>query len=533
MYQTQLQVDSSSVKQIVVVGGGTAGWITAGRIAAQHGCAGVGADANIQVTLVESPNVPNIGVGEGTWPTMRNTLSKLGITETDFIRACDASFKQGAKFAQWVRNDPNEFYYHPLVLPQGFTQANLAPYWLAAHKQAHEHAQNVPSFSEAVCYQEAICEQGLAPKTIRTPEFSAVANYAYHLNAGKFIDLLHQHCTEKLGVKYVSADVRDIKTAPNGDVLSVLTEQAGEISGDLFVDCTGFQSLLLGKTLGVPFKSCSDVLFIDNALAVQVPYEHPDAPIASHTISTGQTAGWIWDIGLQSRRGVGYVYSSRHSDEQQAMETLENYVGKQFADLSVKKIAINSGHREQFWKNNVVAVGLAAGFLEPLEASALVLVELSAEMIATQLPANRATMSIVAKRFNDTFLYRWERIIDFLKLHYLLTQRSDSQFWIDNVARETVPDSLHELLQWWRYHPPYDYDFTSNNEVFPSASYQYVLYGMGFHTDLAQIGTDLAQPQFAQEQFAKNQRDIAKLLKSLPSNRELLNKINQYGLQSI
>lgn len=540
---------SERLKRVVVVGGGTAGWLTAGRIAAHHNrlqenncsqkknCSQEsdfsqkeksqpGASA-VSVTLVESPNLPIIGVGEGTWPTMRNTLLKLGIRETDFIRECDASFKQGAKFAKWVTGADDDFYYHPLMLPQGFGKGNLAPYW-----QARQASLN-KSFSDAVCFQESVCEHGLAPKTIQTAEFSSVANYAYHLNAGKFAIMLQKHCTEKLGVNHVLADVTGVRSALNGDVAAVETEQAGVIEGDLFVDCTGFKSLLLGEHLQVPFVDCSDVLFIDNAIAVQVPYENEDDAIASHTISTGQAAGWIWDIGLQHRRGVGHVYSSRHTSDEQAIEALANYVGPQFTDLPMRKIPIKSGHRQQFWKNNVVAVGLSAGFLEPLEASALVLVELSAEMIAEQLPANRHVMDIVAKRFNQTFLYRWDRIIDFLKLHYILTKRTDNAFWTDNCDPATIPDSLQELMELWRYHPPYDHDFSSNNEVFPAASYQYVLYGMGFESDLTQIEHTLKMNDFAEEQFALNQRNIQQVLSRLPSHRDLLNKINQFGLQTI
>ena len=515
---------STAIKQVVVVGGGAAGWLTAGRIAAHHNSV---SGEGVQVSLVESPNVPIIGVGEGTWPTMRNTLLKLGISETDFIRECDASFKQGAKFAKWVTGAEDDFYYHPLMLPQGFGKGNIGPYW-----QTRKHNME-RSFSRSVCFQESVCEHGLAPKTIQTPEFGAVANYAYHLNAGKFTVMLQKHCTSKLGVKHILADVMGVQSAANGDVLAVETEQAGVVKGDLFVDCTGFKSLLLGEHLQVPFVDCNDVLFIDTAIAVQVPYQDEEQEIASHTISTGQSAGWIWDIGLQNRRGVGHVFSSNHISEEQAVQELADYIGPQFKDLPTRKIAIRSGHRQQFWKNNVVAVGLAAGFLEPLEASALVLVELSADMIAEQLPADRSVMDLVSKRFNQTFLYRWDRIIDFLKLHYILTKRTDNGFWRDNCDPASIPGSLQELMQLWRYHPPYDHDFTSNNEVFPAASYQYVLYGMGFESDLANIQHTLTMNDFADEQFSLNQRNIQQVLSRLPSNRELLNKINQFGLQKI
>ncbi len=185
------------------------------------------------------------------------------------------------------------------------------------------------------------------------------------------------------------ADVQSVNQAENGDVTSIATKQAGDIEGDLFVDCTGFNSLLLGKTLGVPFRDCSDVLFCNAALAVQIPYDTPASPMESQTVSVAQKAGWIWDIGLPTRRGIGYVYSTNHTTDDAAEREIRDYIGPAHDKLSIRKIPIRAGYRETFWKNNVVAVGLAAGFLEPLEASAIVLIELSAKLIAEQMPANR------------------------------------------------------------------------------------------------------------------------------------------------
>ncbi|MGS2722383.1 tryptophan halogenase family protein [Porticoccus sp. GXU_MW_L64] len=512
------------IKSVVVVGGGTAGWITAGRIAAEHRVAN--SDSQISVTLVESPTTKIIGVGEGTWPTMRATLSKMGISETDFIRQCNATFKQGAKFARWVNGDKEDFYYHPLMLPQGFSKIDLASYWHSDGQYGHE------SFSNAVCFQEQLCEQGLAPKMITTPEYGSIANYAYHLDAGKFATFLHDHCTKVLGVQHILADVTAVKSTPDGDIASLTTTEAGDIEGDLFVDCTGFRSLLLGEHYNIPFVDHSDVLFIDTALAVQVPYQSEDDDIACHTISTGQSAGWIWDIGLSNRRGIGHVYSSRYNSEDNARQELASYVGDGFDADAVRKIPIKSGHRELFWHRNCVAVGLSAGFLEPLEASAIVLVELSAAMIAEQLPARRSVMDIVARRFNDTFLYRWGRIIDFLKLHYILSQRTEP-FWVDNRREDTIPDSLKELMEVWKYQTPGDRDFTSNNEVFPAASYQYVLYGMGFKPDADYSRYRLDETENAADQFAKNREIIGKTTAALPRHRELISKIHQYGLQRI
>lgn len=514
------------VKRIVIVGGGTAGWLTAGVIAAEHLA---NSEQGLSVTLVESPDVSPIGVGEGTWPTMRGTLRKMGVSETEFFRECDASFKQGAKFAKWVTGAEDDAYYHPLVLPQGYEQINLAPFW-------QEQADKI-SFADAVSFQGHLCDQHLAPKQNTTPEYAHVANYAYHLDAGKFATFLTKHCTEKLGVKHILDHVTQINSHDNGDIRSISTKQSGELEADLFVDCTGFNSILLGKHYQIPFINKRHILFNDTALAVHVPYESEQSPIASHTISSGQSAGWIWDIGLPSRRGVGHVFSSDHTTAENAEIELRDYIKQSIGDkadnLTVRKIPIVPGHREVFWHKNCVAVGLSAGFLEPLEASALVLVELSAAMISEQMPATRSVMDIVAKRFNDKFLYRWDRIIDFLKLHYILTQRTDSQYWIDNCDPRTIPDDLTQLMELWRYHSPWHNDFTQIDEVFPSASYQYVLYGMGFRTESFATQRRSLDRQIAMENFRKNQQLTEKLMKGLPTNRALINKIRQFGLQRV
>src|SRR4051812_1247486 len=207
------------VKRIVIVGGGTAGWLTARVLAAKHRSRMLG---GFPVTLVESPTTPIIGVGEGTWPTLRSTLSRIGVSETEFIRRCDASFKQGARFARWTTGTADDYYYHPLMLPQSFGQVNLVPHWLAR--------DDGRSFCDAVCPQGRLCDDGLAPKTITTAEFDAVANYSYHLDAGKFAPFLQAHCRDKLGVRHVLADVRRVELTESGDIRSIHTEQAGEIA---------------------------------------------------------------------------------------------------------------------------------------------------------------------------------------------------------------------------------------------------------------------------------------------------------------
>lgn len=525
-----------NIHRVVILGGGSAGWLTAGVIAAEHAVGSSSSEQHdgFQLILVESPDISTIGVGEGTWPSMRSTLQKMGISETQFFRECSASFKQGTLFSNWLGRQgegAEDTYIHPFTVPQSYADTNLAPHWQLIRDQVN--------FADAVCPQSALAKGHQAPKKISTPEYAFQLNYGYHLDAGKFAELLRAHCVDKLGVTHIKANVEGINSAENGDIASIVTDNAGVIEGDLFIDCSGSRSLLLGEHYQVPICSKKQYLFNNTALAAQIPYGTPEDPIQSFTLSTAQSAGWIWDIGLPSRRGVGHVYSDAHNTEDHARQELLAYIeasaGKPAADQAmVRKIQFDPGHREKFWHKNCVAIGMSAGFIEPLEASALVLVELSAAMIAEQLPANRETMDLVAKRFNDKFLYRWDRIIDFLKLHYILSER-EGQYWQDHRDQASIPDHLAEQVALWRHQSPWHRDTAHVDELFPSASFQYVLYGMGFETQRSTTERRSEQQAYqrAGNLFQENAKRTQQLQASLPTNRELINKIYSYGLQKI
>ena len=518
------------ISRIVIVGGGSAGWLSAGVIAAEHRAA-AGTQQPFEVLLVESPDVPTIGVGEGTWPSMRATLERIGLSETDFIRASDASFKQGTFFRGWIAGG-TDTYSHPFSVPTGYAETNLAPHWLAL--------ADAPNFADAVTPQPALFADCLAPKQITTPEYAFVVNYGYHLDAGKFADLLRAHCTGQLGVTCVAANVLQVNAAANGDIRSLTTDRAGDIEGDLFIDCTGTRSLLLGQHFEVPFQSRQEYLFNDSALAAQVPYADDDQAIQSCTLSTAQTAGWIWDIGLPTRRGTGHVYSSAHiSDDEAAAQLLayiEEIAGERTAaGIVPRKIRFQPGYRREFWHRNCVAIGMSSGFVEPLEASALVMIELAAGMIAEQLPPTREVMDVVARRYNRKFERHWNQIMEFLKLHYVLTERSDTPYWRDNRAPSSIPEPLREQLLLWRYRSPWHQDAGAVDDLFPTASYQYVLYGMGFKT-MPKLTTSLRQARHdrqASELFRQNAARAAQLREALPGNRELLEKVRQFGFQKL
>lgn len=510
---------SKAVKKLVIVGGGTAGWLSAAIIAAHHRSH---TPDGLQVVLIESSDIPTIGVGEGTWPTMKNTLQQIGLKEAEVFAHCHAVFKQGGKFVNWVRaDDPavregsaeQEFYYHPFTVPMGYGRIDLAPY-----------VDDVSQFAIDSNFQHQICEAGLAPRTLAEGEYQGQCNYAYHLDAGAFADLLKQHCKTKLGVQQQIGTVERCELTADGQIKALhLTDGSMPIEADLFVDCTGFASLLLGKTLGVPFETVDHLLFNDSALAMQVPYDTPDAPIPCHTIATAQNAGWIWDIGLTHRRGVGHVYAAKYLSDDEAEFNLRRYIGKAADGIAARKISYTTGHRAKFWQHNCVAIGMSAGFVEPLEATAIMLVEISARFVAENLPADQATMPLVARRFNQQMLYRWQRILDFLKLHYMLTKRPEP-YWQAHLDPATIPQSLQDDLQLWRHRGPQIQDFNGALELFPAASYQYVLYGMGFKPDFsAQAYLHQQQAQAAQI-IRRNQQLTTQLLQTLPSHREYIHR---------
>ena len=455
------------IQNVIIVGGGTAGWLSACLLAAKQ--------PDLAITLIEAPDIPTIGVGEGTWPTMRETLATIGIAESEFLRECDASFKQGSRFDGWVDGSPADSYLHPFTPPPVGNMQGLLDGWKA----------DCPDqcFAAAMSAQHAICARDLAPRQRAMPDYAGALNYGYHLDAGKFARLLAKHATQRLGVTHVLDEVVSIEPEADGGIAALSLKGGTLLAGDFFIDCSGQAAILIGGHCKAEWINRSDVSFNDSALAVQVPVA-PDSQVASQTIATAHRAGWIWDIALPNRRGVGCVYSARFLSDDAANEILAGYLKKSVPDcdpekLTPRKLTFRTGHRTQFWRGNCLAIGLSAGFIEPLEASAIVLIELSLRALTENFPASRDTLQIHAARFNDLFRYRWDRIVDFLKLHYVLSRREEP-YWAAQRRPETIPVRLAEQITLWHEQPPSTWDFPQIDEIFSAASQQYVLYGMGF-----------------------------------------------------
>lgn len=502
-------------RNILIAGGGTAGWLTACYLAKV--LRGDPATSP-RITLIESPEIGTIGVGEGTFPTIRITLQTLGIPEDEFLREATATFKQGAKFVDWTHapdDDRHSHYLHPFDAPFFTDGAGLLPYWLLQNKATRK------PFADAVTTQYAIAMAGRAPKRRSDAPYESLVNYAYHFDAAKFAGLLRRYAI-RYGVAHLQGKITGVDLAGDGAIAQLQTDAHGPLDADLYIDCTGFRAELIGKALKSPFRSVRHQLLTDRAIACQVPYERPDSPIPSFTISTAHAAGWTWDIGLHERRGIGYVFSSAHASDDEAMATLKAYVGPKGEAYSTRAIGFDTGFRPTQWVKNCVAVGLSSGFFEPLEATNILMTEVSAAMLVDFFP-HSGPIDANAAIYNRLMTQRNERIIDFLKLHYCLTKRSEP-FWRANADEASIPESLTELLSMWRHRPPSRFDISEDVDVFAPCNYQYVLYGMGFDTDYEAARGSFAPRQAAADVvFSRVETFGRRSVELLENNRDLLN----------
>lgn len=483
------------MKSIVIVGGGSSGWTAAAYL--NGALNNQGKEHKVSITLVESPDIPRISVGEATVLTIRHTLAVIGINEMDFLKATDGSFKQAIKYANWVKND-NTHYYHPFNRFSPKPIDHLAQQWLASDRSI--------SFVDSCSAQAKICELGLAPKPINNDVISGEQfSSAFHMNAQKFADFLRDFSVER-GVKHVLASVKDASIDDKNYIKHIETDTAGKIESDLFIDCTGFRAMLIEQKLGVEWEDFSQYLLCNRAIAMHVPYEsHYPGMVRPYTTATALSNGWTWDIPMLHQRSIGYVHSSDYISEEDAEKELRAYQGGDTNDCPARTIYFKVGRRRQHWKGNCIAIGLAGGFIEPLESTGLYLSDLGAVMLAEHFPWNESHMEDMAFRYNRILSNRYYEVLDFINMHYCLTQRDDTAFWREVQKPERINDRLKAKLDFWKMKPPSASDFEDqflpgmNQSHFPihktggdtrpavddagiwnHHNYMFVMYSMGF-----------------------------------------------------
>jgi tryptophan halogenase len=418
------------VKKIVIVGGGTSGWMSAAALARMIEHAGV------SVTLIESDEIGTVGVGEATIPSIRTFNKMLELNEDDFVRNTQGTFKLGIEFVDWYR--PGSRYLHPFgtygVDLQGI---RFHQFWLKLRQLGDAGLGDIGAYN--LCTTAAHLNRFMRPQG-GPDSVLASLGYAFHFDAGLYARYLRRY-SEARGVQRIEGKIVDVRLrGEDGFIESVVLDDGRTVQGDLFLDCSGFRSLLLGKTYGIEFLDWSRWLPCNRALAV--PCEKA-APLLPYTRSTADAAGWRWRIPLQHRTGNGYVYCGDFiADDDAGARLLANLDGAPRAEPRLLKFT--AGCRRKFWEKNCIAIGLAGGFLEPLESTSIHLVQTGISKLMVLFP-DRGFSAVEIDAYNAYALQEYERIRDFLILHYKATVRDDTPFW-RRCRDMSIPDSLQQKI---------------------------------------------------------------------------------------
>jgi len=470
-------------EHIVIVGGGSAGWMAASIFLASFGRQGS------RISLVESSNVPTIGVGEGTTPLFKRFLKFLGIPEAEFMAACNATYKHGIEFPDWTANDEFPSYFHPFASP-AFSQYDR-PFFEACNRRRRGEAADTDPAGYFFAAELAAQRKAPAGPPPRTPD---KIDYAYHFDAGLLAEFLKQRCREN-GINHVIDHVNDVVLKENGDISHLVTEEGGELHGDFFVDCTGFARRLLGQRLGAEFTSYKPRLFNDSAVALRTPLPE-EGDIPPYTESRALSAGWAWRIPLTNRIGWGYVHSSDYITSEEAERELRELIGAPAEDQPARHLKMQTGRVSEHWKNNCVSIGLSQGFIEPLEATALGLVQFSINRFVTQFARGNFEPTY-RDHFNRIVNDAFDSTLDYIQMHYKLTTRRDTPYWRDCAANENISDVMRGVIEGWDSEAP---DFLPvlqrhvQGSSYAPYSWYCILSGMGRYPAGAAVGQKAENP---------------------------------------
>jgi len=509
------------IDKVVVVGGGTSGWMTAAYLKK--------AMPQLKITVVESAHIKTVGVGEGTFSTIKLFMDFLGLDEREWMPRCNAAYKLGIRFVDWAAR-PGTFY-HPFQrfeLVDGF---NLGEWWLKLKRDEEAFdtacfaipaicdAQKSPRFLDGTVFDDKVREQfgrGAAEaRNTRIAEHRLQYPYAYHFDTLLLAQFLRDVAVG-LGVEHWVDDVIGIPLTEDGSIAHLVTADHGNLAGDLYVDCSGFQSLLLCKSMGDPFLSYSDTLLCDSALAFRLPIDIERVGLDPCTTAAALSSGWAWTIPLYGRLGTGYVYSSRFQSREEAEREMRAYLGPLAEGMSVNPIRMRIGRQTNPWVRNCVAIGLAGGFLEPLEATGIFFIQNAIEELVRHFPKAGLDDAVI-RSFNRVVTECFDGVRDFITLHYAASDRMDTPFW--RATKEVkLPDALAERIELWRRRLPDHRTIPSAFHGFEAYSYAAIMLGVTSRTTQESLpALDGLDPRRALEAFRIQRARTERLVSTLPS----------------
>lgn len=496
--------NAEPVRSIVIAGGGSAGWMAAAALSRV-----LGGTERVSITLVESDQISTVGVGEATIPPIQAFNTILGVNNEEFIRATQATFKLGIEFVNW--RYPGHRYIHPFgAYGQSIGMAAFHQHWLRAHQLGDPVGIEAYSLTTQAALRGRFQRPSADPRSV----LSTLA-YAYHFDAGLYAKFLRGFA-EARGVVRREGKIADVRlNGDSGNIESLLLEDGGVIAGDLFLDCTGFRALLIGKALGVRYQDWSHWLPCNSAIAVTSGKVPEDTP---YTRATAWGAGWQWRIPLQHRTGNGIVYCNSYMEDEEARNIL---LGNLEAPLQAQpwQLRFTTGRRERFWHKNCIAAGLSSGFLEPLESTSIHLIQSSITRLINWFP--RADMSpLLQDEYNRQMGNEFERVRDFLVLHYNATERTDTPFW-DYCRTMTIPDSLAEKIAMFRESGRL---IERQHDLFWESSWLAVMLGQGIMPTGHDPMADSVPPLELDRMLRAMRRTIAEAAEAMPTQKAYIDQ---------
>lgn len=419
-------------KKIVILGGGTAGWMAANLFVKSW------TEQQVSVTLVESPDIGIIGVGEGSTPFLGRFFKLIDVTDADWMPRCNATYKVSIRFAGWSPGSGIEDYSHPFLSQVD----HFAETSFVTNCRTRRLGLDVNTRPDDFFLGGVLARQGKGPLT--PDNFPFISGYGYHFDAGLLGEYLGELAVSR-GVTHVQAKIVDIEKDEQGNIAALLSDSGKRIEADIFVDCTGFASLLMQQSLGVKFESFKSNLFNDSAVVMPTPSVDSPRP---ETVSFAMSNGWCWKIPLTNRYGNGYVYSSDFISADAAETELRTFLGTLDSDEPARHLKMNVGQLDRHWEKNCIALGLSQGFIEPLEATALLLVQVAIEMFIARYEKGEFT-SQYRDEYNEKVHERFERVRDYIVAHYKLNTREDTEYWKANRDNMELSSSLRHILDVW------------------------------------------------------------------------------------
>jgi len=494
----------------VIVGGGTAGWMSAVYLNRAFG-------AQVPITLVEAKALGTIGVGEASFNTLKAFFEYVGLAEEEWMPPSQATFKLGIKFVDWTTRGRS--FFHPFQRYDDVRGLGLPEWWLHTRR-------DVEPFDQSCFTMPAICQAKRAPKTLNGDVFETRVPYpyAYHFDAGLLASYLSDIAVSR-GVRHVDGKIVHVDVDEAGDIASLQLDSDRSLDADLFIDCTGFRGVLAQQGLGEPWQSFAPSLFCDRALAIRIPHGDPADDVRPYTTSTALSSGWVWDIPLRERIGTGYVYSSSFLDTGAAAEELRRHLGPRYGTVEPNLVQFRCGRLRRSWVRNCVAIGLSSSFVEPLESTAIFSIQYALLELVNHFPAGTADDEAVRASYNRAVGDCTDGIRDFLIIHYYCNDRADTPFWQATKAETQIPDELAERLALWRSRLPNPSTVNQRFHGFYPFSYTVMMLGLSGGPAASHPLLAYTDPRQADGAFAALRRRGRELCDELPSHGDYLDAL--------